>query len=203
MIGFIVIIINIALIYLTLTYYYRYHKLSSTLLLIVLLGLTFKNTALIFNNLLSTAILLKAGSAAMVLFSFSILIVIIQTGTISIKYTYLPIVRKTTWALSIFFMFLWFFVNQLEILTNSLVLNYVLNNIIEFTIVTLVLIVGIYTYLHKKQWYLLAGSISYFLGLFLLYSINLKSIESFALVQTIFILFIVLNEKKTFIKSVR
>lgn len=197
MIGFLIIAVNLFLLVFTLKYYYKYHKFSTTMLVIVLLSMIFKNLAIVFGYTQSSSIILKAGTSAMVLFSFSMLISVIQAGTLSVKYMYLSNVRILAWILSFVFMFIWFFVNQQDIITESLFVNYFLNNIIEFLIIAFVFLVGLYSYKDKQQWYLLAGSISYFVMLVLLYIVGVKSILSFSICQLIFITFIVLNEQKS------
>jgi len=197
MIGYFVLSINIILLYFTLKNYFKFHKLSTTLLIIVLLSMAFKNISLLFDYKDSNSIFLKAGTSTMVLFSFSILISIIQAGTLSVKYTYLSFVRKTTWILSFVFLFAWFFLNQKDIITESIVVNYLLNNIIEFIIIAFVFVIGLYSYKDKKQWYLLAGSIGYFGLLVIFYLLGVKSIVSFSICQLVFITFLTLNEQKS------
>ncbi len=199
--GYIIIILNIAFLFITLKGYYKFHKLSTTLLVIVLLSMAFKNTALIFGYTDSSSIILKAGTSTMILFSFSILVAIIQAGTLSVKYMYLSSVRKLTWVFSFVFMFTWFFVNQQDIITNSIVINYILNNIIEFLIVSLVGIIGLFSFKDKKQWYLLAASSGYFVLLILFYLIGIKSVISFAVCQLVFVSFLVLNENNILVKK--
>lgn len=197
MIGFLIMSFNLILLYFTLKNYYRFHKLSTILILIVLLSMAFKNLALLFNSTENTSIILKAGTSTMVLFSFSILIAIIQAGTLSIKYMYLSSVRRYTWILSFFLMFSWFFINQKEIVTNSNFLNFILNNIFEFIIVSFVMVVGIFSYKEKKQLYLLLSGISYFFLLIIFYLFGLNLVTSFSICQLVFITFLLLNEKKT------
>jgi len=201
MIGFVILIFNLILLFITLKGYYKFHKLSTTLLLIVLLSMAFKNIALVFEYTDSSSIILKAGTSAMVLFSFSVLVAIIQAGTLSVKYMYLSTVRKLTWFFSFIFMFTWFFVNQQDIITNSIILNYILNNIIEFSIIALVGVIGAFAYKDKKQWYLLVAGSGYFILLVLLYLVGIKSIVSFAICQLFFVTFLVLNEQKIIFKK--
>ncbi len=200
MIGFLILIFNLILLLLILKGYYKFHKLSTTLLLIVLLIMAFKNIAIVFEYTDRNSIILKAGTSTMVLFSFSVLVAIIQAGTLSVKYMYLSLVRKLTWIFSFVFMFAWFFVNQQDIITNSIVLNYILNSIIEFLIILLVGVIGIYSYKDKKQWYLLVASSGYFILLALLYFIGVNSIVSFAICQLFFVTFLVLNEQRVILK---
>jgi len=197
MIGIIVIIINLLLLFVTLKSYYKFHKLSTTLLVIVLLSMAFKNTSLFFDYNDKSSIILKAGTSTMVLFSFAILVAIIQAGTLSVRYMYLSSIRKLTWVLSFIFMFLWFFINQQDIITNSVIINYILNNIIEFSIISLVFLIGIFSFKDKKQWYLLAAGSGYFILLGILYLFGVKSIISFSLCQLLFVTFLVLNEQQT------
>ena len=201
MIGFVILIFNLILLFITLKGYYKFHKLSTILLLIVLLSMTFKNIALIFDYTDSSSIILKAGTSAMVLFSFSVLVAIIQAGTLSVKYMYLSSVRKITWIFSFFFMFTWFFVNQKDFITSSIIINYILNNIIEFSIIALVAVIGIFSYKDKKQWYLLVAGSGYFILLGLLYLFGVKSIVSFAICQLFFVAFLVLNEQKIILQK--
>ena len=201
MIGFVILIVNIILLFITLKGYYKFHKLSTTLLLIVLLSMAFKNSSLIFGYTDSSSIILKAGTSAMVLFSFSILVAIIQAGTLSVKFMYLSIVRKLTWIFSFFFMFSWFFLNQQDFITNSIIINYILNNIIEFLIIALVVVIGVFSYKDKNQLYLLVAGSGYFILLILFYLIGIKSIVSFAICQLFFVTFLVLNEQKIILKK--
>jgi hypothetical protein len=163
--------------------------------------MAFKNIALVFECTDSNSIILKAGTSAMVLFSFSILVAIIQAGTLSVKYMYLSKVRKITWFFSFVFMFSWFFINQQDIITDSLIANYVLNNIVEFLIISLVGIIGIFSFKDKGQWYLLVAGGGYFLLLGVFYLIGIKSIVSFAICQLFFVTFLVLNEQKTILST--
>ncbi len=194
MLGFLIISVNIALLFVSYKYYVKYHKLSTTLLLIVMLSLLFKNTALIISDAEKSSVIFRAGMATFILFSFSILMSIIQAGTLSVKYMFLPKIRKISWGLSFLLMLIWFYINQIDIITSNLFLNYFLNNIIEFIIVIIVGLIGLYSGKNKNHWKLFYGSVFYFVSLILLYFIGLKAIKSFAISQTIFVTFLLLSE---------
>jgi hypothetical protein len=194
MLGAIIIILNLFLLFVTYNYYRRFHKLSTTLLLIVLLSLLFKNSALIISDTEKSSVIYKAGMATFILFSFSILIAIIQAGTLSVKYMYLTKVRKLAWGVSFILMLFWFFLNQIDIVTSSIFVNYLLNNIIELLIVSIVTLIGFYAWRNKNYRRLFYGGILYFVILIVLYYLEMKSIKSFAISQTVFVVFLVISE---------
>ncbi len=195
MIGLGIIIINILLLLYILRFYFKYHKLSSTLLTIVLLSLIFKNSALFLEKYSSNIDVINAGIAIFILFSFSIIVATIQTGSLAVKYMYYPATRKTIWILSIVFVFLWFILNQYDFSFESRKINFFLNHIIEFTIVFIVLFIGLLAYKFKKQSLLLIASIGYFAILIILTMFGINSKENLAISQTFFVFFLVLNEK--------
>jgi len=193
-IAVLIILINVFLLLVTYRYYKKYHKLSTTLLIIVLLSLLFKNSALIISDAEKSSVIYKAGMATFILFSFSILMAIIQAGTMSVKKMYLPKVRKIAWGVSFVLLMIWFFINQIDIITPNLFANYILNNIIEMLVVVLVGLIGFMSGKDKNHWKLFYGSVSYFGLLILLYFFGVKAIESFAISQTSFVIFLVISE---------
>jgi len=189
---------NIILLFIAVGYYNKYHKLSSTLLIIVLLSILFQNLELVINSRETALIIQKASKISIILFSFSILISVIQAGTLSVKYMYLPIVRKTTWFLSFLMLFLGFFLHQYYSSPNAY--NDIKTNAIELITISLILIVGIFSLINKNQYLLFLGSISYFLILIIGYFFIDKTIL-FPLSQLSFVTFLLINERKSIERS--
>ena len=191
-------IYNIILLFIAVGYYNTYHKLSSTLLIIVLLSILFQNLELVLNSKETILVVQKASKISIILFSFSILISVIQAGTLSVKYMYLPIVRKTTWFLSFSMLFLGFFLHQYY--NNPGVYNEIKTNIIEIITIGLILIVGIFSIKNKKQYLLFFGAISYLLIVAVGYYYIDKTIL-FSIAQISFVTFLLVNERKSIERS--
>ncbi len=193
-----IFIYSIILLFIAIGYYNKYHKLSSTLLIIVLLSILFQNLEFILNSKETALIVQKASNISIILFSFSILISIIQAGTLSVKYMYLPIVRKTTWLLSFLMLFLGFFLHQYY--KSPETYNSIKTNIIELITIALILIVGIFSFINKKQYLLLSGTLSYFAIIIAGYFFIDKTIL-FSLSQLSFVTFLLINERKSIDRS--
>ena len=152
----------------------------------------------VFSSKETAIIIQKASKISIILFSFSILIAVIQAGTLSVKYMYLPIVRKTTWFLSFLMLFLGFFSHQYY---SSLdVNNNIETNIIEFITIVLILIVGIFSIINKKQYLLFIGSLTYLLFITVGYNFIDKTIL-FSISQLSFVTLLLINERKSIEKS--
>jgi len=189
---------NIILLIIAVGYYNKYHKLSSTLLIIVLLSILFQNLEFVIISKETALIIQKASRISIILFSFSILISVIQAGTLSVKYMYLPIVRKTTWFLSFLMLFLGFFLHQYY--NSPEVYNDVKTNIIEISTIILIFIVGVFSFINKKQYLLLIGASSYLIILIIGYFFIDKTIL-FSLSQISFVTFLLINERESIKRS--
>lgn len=193
-----IFLFNITLLIIAVGYYNKYHKLSSTLLIIVLLSILFQNLEFIFTSKETAIIIQKASKISIILFSFSILISVIQAGTLSVKYMYLPIVRKTTWFLSFLMLFLGFLFHQYY--DSPDVYYQIKTNIIELITIGLILIVGIFSIINKKQYLLFIGSLLYLLIIFIGYNFIDKTIL-FSISQLSFVSFLLINERKSIERS--
>ena len=198
LLKYLIFISNLILLFFTIRYYNQYHKLSSTLLIIVLLSSLFQNLEFLVHSDETKLVLQQASKISKILFSFSFLIAIIQAGTLSIKYMYLQYVRRIAWFLSFLIMFLGFFMLQ----PNTLDTWYFELKVyfIEIITVTLVFIIGLFSFITKKQYTLLLGSLSFFLiPLIAYFGFDLNVL--FSISQISFLSFLLINEKKSIIKS--
>jgi len=193
-----IFLFNINLLFIAVSYYNKYHKLSSTLLIIVLLSILFQNLEFVIPSEETSLIIQKASRISIILFSFSILISVIQAGTLSVKYMYLPIVRKTTWFLSFLMLFLGFFLHQF--FNSPDVYNDIKTNIIELITIALILVVGIFSFINKRQYLLLSGALSYFVILIIGFYFIDKTIL-FSLSQLSFVSFLLINERESIKRS--
>jgi hypothetical protein len=158
----------------------------------------FQNLEYVLSTDETIKIIRLASSISKILFSFSLIIAVIQAGALSVNYMYLQLVRKTTWFISFLLMFFGFFLLQTTA-TEVEILKY---NIffVDITIVFIILIIGIFSFITKKQYTLLLGCISYFIIPLIGYKfIDLHIL--FSISQIVFISFLLVNEKKSINQS--
>lgn len=189
---------NIALLVIAIGYYNKYHKLSSTLLIIVLLSLLFQNLEFILHTQETLLIVRKASRISIILYSFTLLVSIIQAGTLSVKYMYKPLIRRSAWFLSFALLilgFLYIQMNKHPLDANTIEVHYV-----EMLIMIFILIIGILSIINKKQYLLFLGATSYFLFALLgVFSEN--KILFFSIAQLSYMTFLLINEKKSINRS--
>ena len=189
---------NIVLLVIAIGYYNKYHKLSSTLIIIVLLSILFQNLEFILHSQETILIVRKASRISIILFSFTLLISIIQAGTLSVKYMYKPLVRQSAWFLSFALLFAGFYyiqTNEHPLAANTIQIHYV-----EMLIMLFILIIGVLSIINKKQYLLFLGAITYFLFA-LIGILGPNKILFFSIAQLSYMSFLLINEKKSINRS--